>query len=702
MASQSQGAIERKRTNNRRRRNRDNFEKKAHAQTFKKKILLLHGNRQSGQLFLGRVEKLRKRVSKDLSMDFVSPNAPFPHPEDSNLRTWWNRDGNTYEGLDQSLDSLKIEIDRSDEEEIVGVIGFSQGARMAHLVALLHSENPKAWLPGLKFIILVAGYDAPVPDGFRIASNIPKEISTPSLHVWGLADPLISPEQSEAVTSSYVAPQTYIHPGKHYVPSKTPDIQVFVDFMRQNCHLPTKSSTAIVDKVEIETTNNAMSVRTDLFTGATEKVSNSLGSSEPTMVPDEESALMQQEEVQALEAIFPEEIELKSSKREVDFEAVFVHPIIYEMKLLPSGDSSTNCWPPRSLVLRVVYPHNYPLEAIPKFYLIHDNNGFEFPSSRVIKFKQLLNDTATMELGMPSVLSCIYAVKEYLDSPPSEDEPTVLQSREENDDETDKVKNLLGEDVVTQTSTIRLSSPAEIQKCTIEGLSIAEHLLTNSEINSSFLGPDIHTLKGGSFGTYTIGLVGKPSAGKSTFFNAATAFSRQRGDTEGDSEWGGASMAAHPFTTIDPNIGYCLVPAPFGSCPEDDVTGASSNEYGSTHGRDPHGRRFIPVLLKDVAGLVPGAYQGRGRGNQFLNDLTDATVLIHVVDASGTADAQGNTTVTGDDCDFTNPLDDLAWIRNELVEWVYSNLEVKWDTISRKGRGKVRKEYLSGFLPKDS
>ena len=99
-------------------------------------------------------------------------------------------------------------------------------------------------------------------------------------------------------------------------------------------------------------------------------------------------------------------------------------------------------------------------------------------------------------------------------------------------------------------------------------------------------------------------------------------------------------MAAHPFTTIDPNVGYCLIPAPPGSCPEDHQNSAGS--FGSSHGRDASGRRFLPVLLKDVAGLVPGAYQGKGRGNQFLNDLTDSAVLIHVVDASGSADASGN------------------------------------------------------------
>eukprot|EP00536_Pseudo-nitzschia_multiseries_P000529 jgi/Psemu1/233699/estExt_Genewise1.C_60210 len=161
-------------------------------------------------------------------------------------------------------------------------------------------------------------------------------------------------------------------------------------------------------------------------------------------------------------------------------------------------------------------------------------------------------------------------------------------------------------------------------------------------------------------------------------------------------------MAAHPFTTIDPNVGYCLVPAPIGSCPEDDEEGDNFASYGSTHGRDANGRRFLPVLLKDVAGLVPGAYQGKGRGNQFLNDLTDATVLIHVVDSSGSADASGNKIIVddheetktemngnGDQQQRTNPLDDLAWIRAELVEWVYSNLVAKWAVISRKGRSKL-------------
>ena len=172
---------------------------------------------------------------------------------------------------------------------------------------------------------------------------------------------------------------------------------------------------------------------------------------------------------------------------------------------------------------------------------------------------------------------------------------------------------------------------------------------------------------------------------RSTFFNAATAFAR------GD----GASMAAHPFTTIDPNTGYCFVPASDGSCPEDEAVHPS--EYGSTHGRSPDGHRFLPVLLKDVAGLVPGAYQGKGKGNQFLNDLTDATVLIHVVDASGTSDPGGNkVVVNGSLDDLSNPIVDLAWIRNELVEWIYSNLVSKWDGVQRRGRDRLVKLF-SGY-----
>ena len=49
----------------------------------------------------------------------------------------------------------------------------------------------------------------------------------------------------------------------------------------------------------------------------------------------------------------------------------------------------------------------------------------------------------------------------------------------------------------------------------------------------------------------------------------------------------------------------------------------------------------MPIELLDVAGLVPGAHEGKGLGNKFLDDLRHADALIHVVDVSGTTDAEG-------------------------------------------------------------
>lgn len=124
----------------------------------------------------------------------------------------------------------------------------------------------------------------------------------------------------------------------------------------------------------------------------------------------------------------------------------------------------------------------------------------------------------------------------------------------------------------------------------------------------------------------------------------------------------------------------------------------TDSSIGCTHGRDHLGRRLIPVMLKDVAGLVPGAYQGRGRGNKFLNDLTDADVLIHVVDASGTADTEGNAVGSNEDGvgSGSHPLQDLAWILNELIEWVFNNVTFKWESIRRKGRNKLS-DMFSGY-----
>lgn len=86
----------------------------------------------------------------------------------------------------------------------------------------------------------------------------------------------------------------------------------------------------------------------------------------------------------------------------------------------------------------------------------------------------------------------------------------------------------------------------------------------------------------------------------------------------------------------------------------------------------------MPIELLDVAGLVPGAHEGKGLGNKFLDDLRHADALIHVVDVSGTTDAEGKATRGYD------PSQDIEWLRSEIVSWVLGNLMQKWGGIKRR------------------
>jgi hypothetical protein len=148
--------------------------------------------------------------------------------------------------------------------------------------------------------------------------------------------------------------------------------------------------------------------------------------------------------------------------------------------------------------------------------------------------------------------------------------------------------------------------------------------------------------------SYKIGLVGKPSVGKSSFFNAATMNDVPEG--------------AYPFTTIDPSVGEAYVRVDC-AAPEFDETCTPSVGFCA------HGTRFVPVKLVDVAGLIPGAHEGKGLGNQFLTDLNEADVLVHVVDFSGETDIEGEKTEGHD------PRDDIDFLEDELDMWYLDVLE---------------------------
>lgn len=156
-----------------------------------------------------------------------------------------------------------------------------------------------------------------------------------------------------------------------------------------------------------------------------------------------------------------------------------------------------------------------------------------------------------------------------------------------------------------------------------------------------------------------IGIVGKPSSGKSTFFKAATLAN--------------VEIANYPFTTIKPNhaVGYVRI----------DCADKEFNKKCSPHvGFCIQHQRFVPIDLLDVAGLVPEAHLGKGKGNQFLNDLNQADALIHIVDISGSVNAQGEPV---EPLSY-NPAYDVSFLEVELDMWYYSILKNGWEKFSRQ------------------
>jgi len=155
-----------------------------------------------------------------------------------------------------------------------------------------------------------------------------------------------------------------------------------------------------------------------------------------------------------------------------------------------------------------------------------------------------------------------------------------------------------------------------------------------------------------------LGIVGKPNTGKSTFFSAATLAL--------------AEIANYPFTTIKPNrgVGYVRTPC---VCKEFNVKDAPVNSTCI------NGVRLIPIQFIDCAGLVPGAWEGRGLGNQFLDEIRKADALIHIVDASGGTDCEGRLCKLGEH----DPLEDVKFLEHELTMWMANILKKDWPKIAR-------------------
>ncbi|WP_158057524.1 redox-regulated ATPase YchF [Halorussus halophilus] len=174
----------------------------------------------------------------------------------------------------------------------------------------------------------------------------------------------------------------------------------------------------------------------------------------------------------------------------------------------------------------------------------------------------------------------------------------------------------------------------------------------------------------------SIALAGKPNAGKSTFYKAATMAD--------------VDVANYPFTTIDANRGvtHARTECP---CLERDERCGDENCHD--------GKRYVPIELLDVAGLVPGAHEGRGLGNQFLDELTNADAIVNVVDASGGTNEEGEPVEVGS----YDPVEEVDFIEEEMDQWLTSIVERNWESVERKSRSpdfdidEALTDMLTGF-----
>jgi len=172
--------------------------------------------------------------------------------------------------------------------------------------------------------------------------------------------------------------------------------------------------------------------------------------------------------------------------------------------------------------------------------------------------------------------------------------------------------------------------------------------------------------------TLILGIVGKPSSGKSTFLNAACLTH--------------AEVSEIPFTTIEPNKGVGYVRSPC-VCQEFNVNDNPKNSLCID------GIRFIPINLLDVAGLVPDAHKGRGLGNRFLNDLSRADLLVHIVDMTGSLDKSGNLIGMGEN----DPYEDIVFLEKEIDLWFKDILKREdWDKFT-KTFTKEKKEFITAL-----
>ena len=624
------------------------------------RILCLHGGRQTAQIFSDRISRLVAKASRE-NVEFKFIDAPFADQRDADglLKEWYGEDG----GAQLSTSLSLIEATIVSDGPFDGLLGFSQGALAVAACAI----RPHRF-PSLKFCILASAPSTPAPQSWDstdgAACCMPIE-GLPTLHMVSTDDRAVPPAASLSLIGTCFCEglaECYYHPKGHALPSRADDIAAVVAFIAKY--------------------RAGMPERADSLPDLSPKDATGGGVAPAIVLTGTECVAQREawaEELSALEAIYGLDDLMNHEDGGEDAVAVAeattgcprVH---FSVRLDGGGGVDEAELPPGELRLEFEFCDGYPLhQRLPAISLAHNMLTHQLPAAGANAVAAAALAAAEEAITAGETAVCFLAVgaanAALADGAWRGAGDTAAASAAADDDEGEDgdaaPPSLLEEHEEAVRAAIVQRMAAEAQEV-VAALSPAALLGGGGSGDGATASPQADGLAQQSLRgiwTYRVGLVGKPSAGKSSLFNALTragfthtAHERAGCDTGvgGGSSGGGsggstgmgggattpAKVGAMPFTTIDPNVGMGVYAAP----PDAEPTPLVRRRTATSHGRAEDGRRLLPVTLIDVAGLVPGAYAGRGKGNQFLADLCTADALLHVVDASCLTDAGGNPT----------------------------------------------------------
>lgn len=545
------------------------------------KVLVLHGKQQNAEVFRGRCNKLTSRAVRDkMVTKFYFHDAPHCLPlkdgDQVPMRTWYlrNRDGSIEQGsFDQTVSELE-EVWRT-QGPFEGILGFSMGGAMASIIASMPAK-----FPNLAFVLIAGAPD--IDQKFVIPANVL------SLHLIGLDDRTVLPKSSHSLANKYHGPLVTEHELGHCLPMKANHLQLMMEFlqdMRQSC--ASQPSSPLPPEQAKSTPAVPMN---------TAPPKAPVKEAKATLLhycASDEVAALQSEEIEVLSAIYPEEFRLVGqgtyNPKTADTSAA-VAPVkkgdlcaSYHIRLVLEPDqfvpeNSANFplqWVGQ-IGLHFVLPANYPLAQAPFVSVTTGKLTLSdgFSDSKIASLEEAVraasrggDQSEGACLGEACGMLCMQAASDWFSTgmwsltnhttkaADASNADTTEESTFFDGTKTGLEEQSYGEEVdeVEEAESIRLATAEAYAQAHLARQEAGRPANTQEkrDLKAERLAREAALLPASARGvwTYTVGLVGKPSAGKSTFYNAVTRAALERGGRLM------AEVAPHPFTTIEPNVG---------------------------------------------------------------------------------------------------------------------------------------------------